>query len=241
MRNFKLCHLTPSLPNLEIVLINFSNSDLICHSVLAQFWWLHVRKALASIILIIDLPWFLPLNVDISYKLAGTGRVVCTGRTGGHSAADHCHWWERWETCHWLSCNSWTSDWRHHTDGGCRLGAATVLGRVDLEPTTAQPAQSASISGTQSGPHPVIDGSHFLHKKCEKSLIDHGLKCPWLRESQASSHLTHRTLHTLTNELIRLVSATQWRVWSERIWPANERRMEHLVLIMARCLILTVW
>ena len=67
------------------------------------------------------------------------------------------------------------------TDGGCRLGAATVLGRVDLEPTTAQPAESASISGTQSGPHPVIDGSHFPHKKCEKSLIDHGLKCPCLK------------------------------------------------------------
>ena len=50
---------------------------------------------------------------------------------------------------------------------------------VDLEPhyCPAGP-ESASISGTQSGPHPVIDGSHFLHKKCEKSLIDHGLKCP---------------------------------------------------------------
>ena len=60
------------------------------------------------------------------------------------------------------------------------MGAA-VLGRVDLELTTAQPAESASISGTQSGPHPVIDGSQPLHKKCEKSLIDHGLKCPCFR------------------------------------------------------------
>ena len=53
---------------------------------------------------------------------------------------------------------------------------------VDLEPhyCPAGP-ESASISGTQSGPHPVIDGSHFLHKKCEKSLIDHGLKCPCFR------------------------------------------------------------
>ena len=60
-------------------------------------------------------------------------------------------------------------------------GAAT-----DLEPTLPSPAQSASISGTQSGPRPVIDGSHFLHKKCEKSLIDHGVKCP----ARARRHLT---------------------------------------------------
>ena len=84
---------------------------------------------------------------------------------------------------------SWGPDWRHQTDGrrlpaGGRYCTGTDWDTVsvDLEPhyCPAGP-ESASISGTQSGPHPVIDGSHFLHKKCEKTLIDHGLKCPGFR------------------------------------------------------------
>ena len=77
----------------------------------------------------------------------------------------------------WLTAPDWLTE---AAGWGPLLYWDTVS--VDLEPhyCPAGP-ESASISGTQSGPHPVIDGSHFPHKKCEKSLIDHGLKCPCFR------------------------------------------------------------
>ena len=88
------------------------------------------------------------------------------------------------------------ADWRTEAAGWGPLLYCWDTVSVDLEPhyCPARP-ESASISGTQSGPHPVIDGSHFPHKKCEKSLIDHELKCPCLRESQASSYLASDPSH----------------------------------------------